>query len=318
MTEPMLDNLFFVLKLLWSGNLFTVCLNVLISLHTRMKTKKKVLYDNSGSASQMRAIVRDALWGLVEKISREHINAEEEGDELLQPEDLPLQFSSNKKRKNSNKNQNAKKKQSVTSAFQLPSPKYNGTLLEDNVYLISHHDQYKNMIIRIKGVGSLPKIVVGRLIGKIGVDDETNCGRIIQLNRTQLREIPTTDNKKAHQLVQLDEQRILQEGMPTGVHLKYWDQRYRLMQLFDKGIKLDAESWYSITPEAVAKHVTSSCIGRARELGCDMDKVLDCFSGCGGNTIPFAQLGKKVVSIDFDAHKLDFLRCVPYRSDNVS
>ena len=43
------------------------------------------------------------------------------------------------------------------------------------------------------------------------------------------------------------------ENMPAGVHLKYWDQRYRLLSLFDQGIKLDAESWYSITPEAVAK-----------------------------------------------------------------
>jgi trimethylguanosine synthase len=112
----------------------------------------------------------------------------------------------------------------------------------------------------------------------------------------------------AHKLVQLDEQRILMDGMPDSVHLKYWDQRYRLLSLFDQGIKLDAESWYSITPEAVAKHVTAACIGRARELACGMNKVLDCFSGCGGNSIPFAAQGREVVSVDLDPVKLGYLR----------
>jgi trimethylguanosine synthase len=96
--------------------------------------------------------------------------------------------------------------------------------------------------------------------------------------------------------------------MPACVHLKYWDQRYRLLSRFDKGIQLDDESWYSITPEAVAHHVTASCLGRARELGCKLDKIMDCFSGCGGNTIPFLAREKEVISVDFDPVKLGYLR----------
>ena len=28
---------------------------------------------------------------------------------------------------------------------------------------------------------------------------------------------------------------------------KYWDQRYRLFRLFDRGIALDPESWFSVS-----------------------------------------------------------------------
>lgn len=36
---------------------------------------------------------------------------------------------------------------------------------------------------------------------------------------------------------------------------KYWAQRKRLFSKFDEGIKLDKESWYSVTPEAIAGHI---------------------------------------------------------------
>lgn len=273
-----------------------------------MKTKKKVIQDNIGSTSQMRAVVREALWGIVEKLSREELVDAE--IDTIQVEDLPMQFSSNRKRKNGKEARNSNKKHQVSSGIQLPVPRYNGTLLEENVYLVGTHDVHKDMVIRVVGVGSLhvSHTVVARLIGRIGEDCGAECGTTTQINRKALLTIPAHDRNNAHKLVQLDEQRILQVGMPAEVHLKYWDQRYRLMRLYDNGVKLDAESWFSITPEAVAKHVTSSCIGRARELGCRLEKVLDCFSGCGGNTIPFAQLGKPVVSVDFDPHKLENLR----------
>ncbi|GFH45878.1 trimethylguanosine synthase [Chaetoceros tenuissimus] len=37
---------------------------------------------------------------------------------------------------------------------------------------------------------------------------------------------------------------------------KYWVQRRRLFSRFDKGIQLDAEGWFSVTPEIIADHVT--------------------------------------------------------------
>ncbi|OTF71408.1 hypothetical protein BLA29_013244, partial [Euroglyphus maynei] len=35
----------------------------------------------------------------------------------------------------------------------------------------------------------------------------------------------------------------------------YWRQRYILFSRFNQGIRLDDESWYSVTPEAIAKHI---------------------------------------------------------------
>lgn len=41
---------------------------------------------------------------------------------------------------------------------------------------------------------------------------------------------------------------------------KYWHQRYRLFSKFDEGIKIDSEeSWFSITPEMIAKHLANRC-----------------------------------------------------------
>ena len=40
---------------------------------------------------------------------------------------------------------------------------------------------------------------------------------------------------------------------------KYWAQRYRLFSLYDEGVKLDHESWYSVTPEKIAQHIAERC-----------------------------------------------------------
>lgn len=53
---------------------------------------------------------------------------------------------------------------------------------------------------------------------------------------------------------------------------------------FDEGIKLDKESWFSVTPENVAWHIANKC---------RFDVVLDAFCGAGGNTIQFAKTCKK-------------------------
>lgn len=49
---------------------------------------------------------------------------------------------------------------------------------------------------------------------------------------------------------------------------------------FDEGIKLDRESWFSVTPEVVARHIAEKY---------QYDVVLDAFCGAGGNTIQFAR-----------------------------
>lgn len=78
--------------------------------------------------------------------------------------------------------------------------------------------------------------------------------------------------------------------------LKFWYQRYRLFSKFDDGIKLDEESWYSVTPEKVSQHTAERC-------RCDL--IIDAFCGAGGNTIQFAFTCERVIAIDIDPHKIE-------------
>lgn len=80
---------------------------------------------------------------------------------------------------------------------------------------------------------------------------------------------------------------------------KYWAKRYRLFSKFDEGIKLDYESWFSVTPEKIANHIAKRC-------KCDV--IIDAFCGAGGNTIQFAQTCSKVYAIDIDAAKIEMAR----------
>lgn len=75
----------------------------------------------------------------------------------------------------------------------------------------------------------------------------------------------------------------------------YWKKRFSLFSKFDKGIRLDEESWYSVTPENIAKKL-------AQRIKCDT--IVDAFCGCGGNSIQFAKSGKRVIAIDIDEEKI--------------
>ena len=81
---------------------------------------------------------------------------------------------------------------------------------------------------------------------------------------------------------------------------KYWAQRFHYFSLYDCGVRLDAESWYSVTPEKVAASI-------ARRVGGGR-VVIDAFCGCGGNAIALASEGAWVVAVDVDARKLDMAR----------
>lgn len=72
---------------------------------------------------------------------------------------------------------------------------------------------------------------------------------------------------------------------------KYWLQRYSLFSLYDHGILMDEEGWYSATPEIIAWH-HASMIVRAHGPGCI---VLDAFGGVGGNAIQLALAGCHVL-----------------------
>ncbi|KAJ8605906.1 hypothetical protein CTAYLR_004200 [Chrysophaeum taylorii] len=77
---------------------------------------------------------------------------------------------------------------------------------------------------------------------------------------------------------------------------KYWAQRHNLFSLFDAGVVIpDDESWFSVSPEPIAKATAARCRGKL---------VVDAFCGCGGNAIQFALAGARVLGIDKDPTKL--------------
>lgn len=83
------------------------------------------------------------------------------------------------------------------------------------------------------------------------------------------------------------------------VRNKYWHQRYRLFSRFDEGIKLDKESWFSVTPEKIAQHIAKRC-------ACGV--IVDAFCGAGGNTIQFASYCHQVIAIDIDPKKIELAK----------
>lgn len=87
---------------------------------------------------------------------------------------------------------------------------------------------------------------------------------------------------------------------------KFWSQRRRLFTLFDDGIQLDKESWYSVTPETIAKHIAAHLVANRENV-----TILDPFCGCGGNAIAFAQRPEVnlVVCVDKDIEKLKKAAC---------
>jgi trimethylguanosine synthase len=87
---------------------------------------------------------------------------------------------------------------------------------------------------------------------------------------------------------------------PFGGHTqKYWDRRYSLFSRWDEGILTDAEGLYSVKPEAFALEIAARLPG---------DTVLDAFCGIGGSAIGFARAGKRVITVDTEAARLDMAR----------
>ena len=78
-----------------------------------------------------------------------------------------------------------------------------------------------------------------------------------------------------------------------------------MFSLFDQGIQLDEESWYSVTPEKIAQHIASRCVSSETCI------VLDAFCGAGGSAIQFALSSPNihVIAIDIDPSKIDLAIC---------
>lgn len=73
---------------------------------------------------------------------------------------------------------------------------------------------------------------------------------------------------------------------------------------YDHGIKLDDESWYSVTPESLGEYITERvCKTFPQESEIH---VLDAFAGCGGNIIQFGKRCTKVYGCDIDQTKINY------------
>lgn len=124
---------------------------------------------------------------------------------------------------------------------------------------------------------------------------------------------PEPDNEKEEGVIQPDNRNVIMDSSipnphdPSVVHDKYWAQRRRLFSNFDMGIQLDAEGWYSVTPETIANHVAQRLVSTYTSSNNNNNLiVMDAFCGCGGNAIAFGRNPHiaLVVCVDVDRTKL--------------
>ena len=91
---------------------------------------------------------------------------------------------------------------------------------------------------------------------------------------------------------------------PESITHRNWEKRQFLFGIFDEGIQLDEESWYSVTPEPIARHIASRLQSKSRHNAHGQPKlILDCCCGVGGNAIAFAH-HDYVIGIDNQVNKL--------------
>lgn len=123
-----------------------------------------------------------------------------------------------------------------------------------------------------------------------------------------------------------DERRRYDAPCPLpATHAKYWDQRYRLFTRFDRGVQLDDEGWFSVTPECIADHISRRCIeisgagartgagAGVRRGGCldgEVRVILDGFAGYGGNAVSLLRHfpHSLVLSVELLPRRLALLR----------
>ena len=90
------------------------------------------------------------------------------------------------------------------------------------------------------------------------------------------------------------------ENLSSVPDITFWYQRYYYYSKFDEGIKMDNESWYSVTPEIIAEYTA--------KLANKNSIIIEGFCGSGGNVIQFSKYCKKVYAIDIDEKKLDICK----------
>ncbi|KAL4132022.1 hypothetical protein QTP88_009243 [Uroleucon formosanum] len=119
--------------------------------------------------------------------------------------------------------------------------------------------------------------------------------------RTPLESVgdgPTANVVPDHDLTPADpkEKPSAAKADTTEKTFKYWKKRLTLFSMFDKGVLLDEESFYSVCPEVLASYMAKKCG--------NIKVAVDPFCGAGGNVIQLAKLFDKVIAMDIDPEKI--------------
>ena len=126
------------------------------------------------------------------------------------------------------------------------------------------------------------------------------------------------DSKKKEYLLLLIKRTYINFNTPESLFIKgrkdpdeypeqerynhYYCQRFYFFSLFDKGIQMDKESWYSVTPEEISEYMASIIQDSPNST------ILDAFCGCGGNVISFSKKFKKVFANDLFQEKINMTK----------
>nr|CAB3467302.1 unnamed protein product [Digitaria exilis] len=146
--------------------------------------------------------------------------------------------------------------------------------------------------VRRRGIHALP--FLHRFFRLLGVAATKTARRpCFTARSTRDRRVARPGEPKRPEEPQEQAAAAVEDADAAVVAGKYWAHRHSLFSLYDRGVRMDAEGWYSATPEAVA----ASQAARAAPG----DLVVDAFAGCGGNSIQ----GCYVVAVEIDSRKVE-------------
>ncbi|KAH0474804.1 MAG: uncharacterized protein KVP18_003501 [Porospora cf. gigantea A] len=107
------------------------------------------------------------------------------------------------------------------------------------------------------------------------------------------------------QIVSIPRRQLSEEKMdsPDEISAKWRSRRLELFSRFDDGIRMDANAWQEVTPEAVAAHAAERLIRIGGQSA--TPTVVDCCSGVGGNLIQLAMAGLKTTGVELCPQRLE-------------
>ncbi|KAI5776658.1 RNA cap guanine-N2 methyltransferase-domain-containing protein [Geopyxis carbonaria] len=112
--------------------------------------------------------------------------------------------------------------------------------------------------------------------------------------------------------VKPDSVNLYSESNPPPDHIwGYWKQRNRLFERYNQGVWMTDDSWFEMTPEAIASCIAQKFLENTEVSAAKT--IVDAFCGVGGNSIQFALLPecKKVYAIDTNA---DAIACAKHNA----